>query len=432
MKPVDILFITPPTSRGYKKVMAEKASMPPLGQMYISSNLKKHGYSVDILDMSVKFYNKEQLVEHLLKVNPKVIGMSTFIESWSAMKLLAELIKEILPNVKLIAGGHCANYEYERILQHMNFDYILFGESEYSFLELCDFLIKSVGELENIKGIAYLNEDKKVHFTEIRCRIKNLDTLPFPDRSLIDFSKYTYPITISTSRGCPGKCIFCSSKSFWGNRIYFRSSENIYKEVKYINEHFKTNEFFIIDDAFTANKQRALEFCKLLKSDAQNYIWGCESRADIVDLELIENLALSGCKRIQFGMESSNNEILSQIGKNVTIEEIEDAVKLASARGMLVNVSFIIGHPFDTHKTVQDTIDFAIYLQETYGANVIGSLLTPYPGTDIYHNADKYGIEILSRDYNRYTMNDPIINTKHLNQNDYRVYLDQFLSRKYK
>lgn len=429
MKSLDVLFITPPTSRSYKKVMAEVASMPPLGQMYMSSNLKKHGYSVDILDMSVNFYNKEQLVEYLLKVNPKIIGISTFIESWSAIKLLSKLIKDILPNVKLVAGGHCSNYEYKNILD-MNFDYILFGESEYSFLELCDFLIKSIGCLDDIKGIAYLLENKKIHLTDKRDRIYNLDELPFPDRSLIDLSKYTYPITISTSRGCPGKCIFCSSKSFWGKQIYFRSSKNIYEEIKYINKHFKINEFFIVDDAFTAHKRRALEFCKLLQLDEQNYVWGCESRADIIDLELIENLVQSGCKRIQFGMESSNNEILRKIGKNVTIEQIEEAVKLATNRGMLVNVSFIIGHPFDTHKTVEDTINFAIYLQNKYGANVLGSILTPYPGTDIYHNASKYNIEILSRDYDRYTMNDPIIKTEYLSQNDLRLYLDKFLSRK--
>lgn len=431
MKSLDVLFITPPTSRSYKKNIAELSSMPPLGQMYISSNLKKHGYNVDILDMSVKFYSKKQLAEYLLKVNPKIIGMSTFIESWDAIKLLSKLIKEILPDVKLVAGGHCANYEYKNILD-MNFDYILFGESEYSFLELCEFLIKSVGNLEDIKGIAYLLENKKIHLTDKRDRIENLDLLPFPDRSLIDLSKYTYPITISTSRGCPGKCIFCSSKSFWGDKIYFRSSEDIYKEINYINKHFKINEFFIVDDAFTANKRRALEFCKLLQLDDQKYVWGCESRADIVDLNLIENLAKSGCKRIQFGMESSNNEILNKIGKNVTIEQIEEAVKLATSRDMLVNVSFIIGHPFDTHKTVEDTINFAIYLQNTYGANVLGSVLTPYPGTDIYHNASKYGIEILSKDYNRYSMNDPIIKTSYLSQNDFRVYLDKFFSQKYK
>lgn len=427
MNEIDVLLITPPTSKNYKKKMADKVSMPPLGQLYIASNLKKFNFTVELIDMSVSFYTKNEFVKKLKMLNPRIIGLSTFIESWDALKLLATIIKETLPNVVLIAGGSCATFLYENMLKDLNYDYVIFGEGEFTFLDICDSVIRSIGDIKSIDGIAFIDSGGVVK-TRCRSRIANLDGLCFPDRSLINLENYAYPITISTSRGCPGKCIFCSSKSFWGEKIYFRSCENILEEIIEIEKKLKVNSFFIVDDTFTANQNRVVQFCNLLKTSGKSFVWGCESRADIVNEDLIKILYDSGCRKIQFGMESSSNDILKKIGKNVTIEQIENSVSLASNYGISVNVSFIIGHPFDTDKTITNTIKFALYLKDKYDANVIGSILTPYPGTDIYENANSYGIEILTSDFNRYTMNESIINTKYLTANDLRTYYNNFLN----
>lgn len=427
MKNIDILLINVPTSRKYKKDLVNIISMPPLGLMYIASSLQKAGYTTEIVDMSVEFFKKEEFIEKITEANPKVIGVSTFVESWSAMKLVAKIIKDVLPSVPIVGGGACADFCYEQVLQELGFDYVIFGEGENVFVNLCDSLIRKNKTIYAVDGLAYV-EDGNLVLTNKNPRIKILDELPFPNRDLINMEKYVYPITISTSRGCPGQCVFCSSRSFWGKEIYFRSPENILLEVLEIEQRYNTNMFFIIDDTFTISTQRAITFCNLLLNSGKKFIWGCESRADVVSEELLTTLYEAGCRKIQFGMESGNNDILKKIGKKVTIEQIENAVKLASKIGFDINVSFIIGHSFDTHETVQQTIDMALKLMDKYKANVFGSINTPYPGTDLYKNAEAYGVELLTEDWNKYTMDNAIINTSNLKAGEIRKYYQDFVN----
>ncbi|MBU3171910.1 B12-binding domain-containing radical SAM protein [Clostridium estertheticum] len=427
MENIDVLLMNVPTNRGYKKELADVISMPPLGVLYLASHIKKSGYKVEIMDMAVDFYKKKEFITILKDKNPKIVGISTFVESWSAMKVLADSIKQALPNAVIVGGGACATFCYEQLLKELKYDYVIFGEGEYAFADLCDALIKKQMDIRKVKGISYLIEGN-IHLTEKKERIKDLDQLEIPSRNLIDLKKYVYPITISTSRGCPGECIFCSSKSFWGKEIYFRSPQNILYEILQVEKEYSINMFFIIDDAFTMNVKRAMEFCDLLKATNKKFIWGCESRADVASEILLQSLYDAGCRKIQFGMESANNEILRKIGKHVTVEQIENAVKIASKIGFDINVSFILGHPFDTHETVQQTIIFALKLREMYKANVFGSILTPYPGTQLYNNAEEYGIKILTKDWDKFTMDNAIINTKHLTAFDLREYYQRFVN----
>ena len=237
--------------------------------------------------------------------------------------------------------------------------------------------------------------------------------------------KYVLPYTISTSRGCPGQCIFCSSKSFWGKSVIMRSAENVYKEVMDIYEKYGANIFYITDDTFTASKKRCLEFCEMLRQSGISFVWGCESRADVINEEFIRILYESGCHKIQFGMESADNEILQRIKKHVTIEQIENAVMCAAKYNMHIQVSYIVGHAFDTEETVKKTISFAKHLSDDYGARVVCSVNTPFPGTEQYEKRKELGIEIKTDEWEKYLLNSPIINTKHLSINQLRYYLGE-------
>lgn len=426
MNNIDVLLINAPTSRGYKRELADAVSMPPLGLLYLASHLEKTGYSVKVIDMSVEFYKKEDFIELLREMRPKVVGISTFVESWSPLKVLAEIIKNTLTDVAIVGGGACATFCYEQLLKESKFDYVVFGEGEFAIADLCDSVVRNKMDIKQVKGISFL-VDEVVYITKPKERIKDLDQLEIPDRSLIDLKKYIYPITISTSRGCPGDCIFCSSRSFWGKEIRFRSPENILKEILQVEKEYNMNMFFIIDDTFTIRTKRSMEFCDLLEATGKKFIWGCESRADVASEELLQRLYDAGCRKIQFGMESGNNDILKNIGKHVTVEQIEDAVKIASKIGFNINVSFILGHPFDTHETVLQTINFALKLKNEYNANVFGSILTPYPGTKINYNAEEYGVQILTKKLDKFTMDNAIINTRYLTAYNLREYHQRFV-----
>ncbi len=159
------------------------------------------------------------LIEILKKTQPRVVGISTYFESWSAMKALVGLIRKFDEEIVIVGGGVSANFCTKELIESINFDYISLGEGESSFVDICDSVIRNKS-IKKCYGLAYKNNDEGLTIIEPR-RIRNLDDLPIPDRNLLNLQKYVYPFTISTARGCPGNCIFCSSRAFWGKKRIF-------------------------------------------------------------------------------------------------------------------------------------------------------------------------------------------------------------------
>ncbi|SFB30603.1 B12-binding domain-containing radical SAM protein [Clostridium frigidicarnis] len=429
MNNIDVLLINLPTTSWYKEKFAQSNGMPPLGLLYIGTVLKESNYKVKIIDFAVEKFTKESFSNTLNELNPKLIGMSTYNESWKAQKLLCELIKEVLPSSKIFAGGAFATFCYKDILMDSKTDYIIQGEGEHSVLHLCDAIFERNNEkLENVPGIVFKIHNEELYINESMERIEDLDKLPFPDRSLVDLNKYLIPYTISTSRGCPGACIFCSSRAFWGKKVKMRSAKSVFDELMDLNKKYGTTVFYITDDTFTASSKRVYEFCKMIKESNINFLWGCESRADIITEELMSMLSECGCKKIQIGLESADNNILKKLNKLVTIEQIENGISLAHKYGMHISASFIVGHAFDTDETIQKTISFAKYIQSKYGAYVMGSVNTPFPGTEQYYKAEELGIKIHSNTWDNFKLNNPIISTKSISIEKLRYYYEKIVA----
>lgn len=135
-------------------------------------------------------------------------------------------------------------------------------------------------------------------------------------------------------------------------------------------------------------------------------------------------LSENGCKKIQIGLESADNEILKKLKKWVTIEQIENGINLAHKYGMHISASFIIGHAFDTDETIEKTIKFVKYIQSKYGAYVMGSVNTPFPGTEQYERAEELGIKIYTDKWDNYKLDSPIISTKNITIEKLRYYHD--------
>lgn len=404
---------------------AEIVSMPPLGLMYLASSVRNKGYTASIIDLSVDYVTRREFENKIKIINPTIIGITTFTECFSSVILLTQLIRSLYPQIQIVLGGPGVTFSYEKYLKNTEVDYILKGEGENSICELLDYVLRNKGELSSIKNLIYTIGDR-VHINETGERISNLDELPWPDRSLIDLQQYIYPFTISTARGCPGNCIFCSSRQYWGKEIYFRSPTSIIEEIKYLYNKFDLSYFFIVDDTFTMRPQRVFEFIELLEKNNLKMIWGCESRADVVTKELLEAMHYAGCLKIQFGLESANNEILKKIGKGITKEDVLNAVRIAYSIGFDINISFIIGHAFDTKETIEETLDFALYLFQEYKVNPYCAINTPYPGTQLYDTPQKFGLEILTDNFDNYTMDNPIIRTKNFSPQDLRKYYQTF------
>ena len=204
----------------YRDIVREINTLPPLGLLYIATNLnKKRGYSVAIIDCFVQDIVKAELQNMLSNTKCLLVGISVFTESYKHARELAALIKSFSNNIKIVFGGAFSTFKYREILSNEpNIDYIVIGEGEDTILELAEYVLEpSCGKsLTDIKGIAF-RKDSEIICTEARRPILDLDVLPFPDRTIIkkqlSQSLYSIPYTLNTSRGCPGDCIFCSSSS---------------------------------------------------------------------------------------------------------------------------------------------------------------------------------------------------------------------------
>ena len=237
---------------------SEKAMMPPLGQMYIATVLKNNGYRVKILDLATVNDKMETVYQYIKHGMPKIVGLSSYYETWNQMFDIAKMTKNVTPNTIVAVGGNGATFSYSEIMDNKCIDYVIRFEGESPFLSLCDYIMRKKGTIEEIGGLVYRRENSiRVNKEQ---RIAELDELPFPDRDFVDLSKYVYPYTIMTSRGCTGNCIFCSSKSFWKKQVRFRSLQNVIDELKEMRNKYKATSFFLLDDNFTLNNKRVTEF----------------------------------------------------------------------------------------------------------------------------------------------------------------------------
>ena len=158
--------------------------------------------------------------------------------------------------------------------------------------------------------------------------------------------------------------------------------------IKELYYKYKIREFIIEDDTFLVSTERAFRICESILKEGLNISWSCNSRADLVDKDILRTMKASGCWCISFGMESGNQAILDLERKNITLEQGEKAVEWTRGAGMLAKGFFMIGHPKETEQTLRQTIDFAKRLKLS---DITVTALTPLPGSQIYSVTDRYG-----------------------------------------
>lgn len=395
-----ILFVNPCLPTIPKEVVST-----PFGVAWMSAVLKENNFQVRALDMQVE--PAFRTLHEYLDWNPDIIGVthfSNFSMGWSG-KVVRE-IREKFPDKPIIAGGVGATYETQRTLNH-GVSVVIIGEGEKTVLELANRAKENGGALDKndyhaTKGLAFIDDDRLI-YTQPREAIWDLDSLPLPDRSVFDISRYPQGAMI-TSRGCSHACAFCSSAHFWegvtgkGNpRVRLRSASNIMAEVNELTDRWNIKQFYILDDVFTVEKERVMTITQSIRDQHLDIKWACLARADQVDLEMMQAMKEAGCTQIHFGLESANDKTLLKIGKAITSETIARGLTQAREAGLRTRTSVILGMPGDTETEVKETITFI----ENHRPNEVQFYaLMPYPGSRWGDNPENYGIRITQLDAN--------------------------------
>lgn len=359
----------------------------PLGLGYLSAYLKSFGYEVQIIDCLRYGYTLEQVGEKIKEINPDVVGLNIMTPLAKTAVAIAKIAKEVNPAISVIGGGPHATYDYDNLLKKYNFDYIVMGEGELTFLELADFLShKKLINEKDILGISFKNGNEVI-VNSPRPLIENLDILPFPDRDSLNFKDYIVSgilpnaVEIIGSRGCSHRCIFCSSSHFFG-RWRARSPENIIKELKYLIEKYpRIQSFLFFDDNFSLNKARVITLCEMLiKEGLDKYQWDCLARVDQVNEEVLKLMKRAGCTKINYGIESGSPVVLKNINKNLNLDVAKETIRLTKKIGMEALAFFMIGNPGETRETIKESIKFAKELNPT---TTIWGITQIYPGTGL-------------------------------------------------
>lgn len=362
----------------------EATLYPPIGLASIATYLEKHGAECIIIDANVTEEKPPQILERLLSFKPDIIGIQMNIVTAQAGVELTKLIKEQLPSPKVVIGGPFATSKYEQLLSDTNAFAIVRGEGEQTFLE-----IAQGKKLENIEGVAFLNDKQEVIITKNRELFPDINQFPYPAYHLLpDLKEYrararkTPFAPIFTSRGCPYRCIFCNANIF-GKTFRARSPEHVLGEVDMLVQKYGVKQIDIIDDNFSYDIERADKILNMIIERKYGIAINFQNgiRADSLTRELVHKMKLAGVYKVGIGIESANEKVRRSIKKGLDIKAVEQAIQWFREEGIITIGFFMLGFPEDTEKTMQETIDFAIRLNPSL-ANF--SLIIPLPDTELY------------------------------------------------
>ncbi len=415
----DILFVSLPLSlkeRHGTNAQEVGGYLPPLGIAYLAAYARSHGFSVGIIDNAIENNTTATLINKVLKAHPKVVGISALTPHYFKAVEFAQGLKKQDKDIVIILGGPHATIMPKESINEGCFDILVRGEGELTIKEVLDALkrqrwnkdnfLKDHDTLQQIKGIVF-RKHKEIIITPPRERIADLDELPFPAWDLLPMEKYLplpnqykrKPVTsLVVIRGCPFNCSFCSSSQFFGRKVRAMSPERVIELMRHLKKTYHIKEIDFWDDMLTIDKKWMHRLCRLMISKKIDMSWTCYARVDSVDEKLLAHMKNAGCWSIFFGYESGSQELLDNIGKGITIEQIIRTNALCKKVGIEIRAAFMLGLPGETPELGRKTIEFAKKLNPDYAQFAI---TTPFPGTKLYADAKRYGT--LKKNFTAYT-----------------------------
>lgn len=416
----------------------------PLGLLCLAtyiSEKSKGKYKVHIVDLYEKGYDKcekngsyynigisdpNRIAELVSDKSPDVIGITcNFTTYTKATYETVNILKDNLPHIPVIVGGAHATMDPKEVLELSKADVVVRGEGEITFQELLTNL-ENNRSIDRIPGITY-RKNGEMFSTSDRALLRDIDELPIPDRNFInqkrysDINKQLYFLSkgnriasIITSRGCPFKCTFCSTKVVWKRSFRPRSAKLVINEIDYLINKYDIDEFIINDDQFFADKERSHKILdRIIDKKKQIHInIASGTSVWLIDKSLLIKLKKAGMYRVTFPIEVGNEKSREYINKKIDFNKTYELIKMANRLGIWTYANFIIGFPYEKEKEIRETIKYAVSLGLD---NATFFIAKPYAGSEMYNHFKKEGLLKLSE---ATTMNEVDTDTVYLKKED--------------
>ena len=366
----------------------------PTGVVYCATAIQCAGWDVFTYLIEYTDYEEDfdstilKLINFIRKNNISYLCISALSADFVRVRELVASTKEALPYISIVIGGGMVSADPQFVMKNCDADYGIIGEGEISLTKLLNTLLlnKSVS---NIAGLCYRYKGQVL--CNLAEDILELDLLPFPMYNL--FPEYEnaikkgriYPILLS--RSCPFSCTFCFHTS--GKKYRLRSIGNVIKEIRYAIDVYDVSHLFVLDELFGADKKQLIEFTEELRK-MSNISFNVQTRADLINAEMLRLVKKAGCTNVSIGIESANNTVLSSMKKGVTIEFIESKLEMILEFGVNTSGNIIIGDIAETYKSAIESIEWFRHNWKRYNLNI--GHIQIYPGTYIFEYAVKNNI----------------------------------------
>lgn len=377
-----VLLIYPPVARVPRGVHRPSdlgdQMVTPYGLLTIAAELRRGGFEADVVNLSQLPW--EEAIAAIEQRPAELFGLSCYTFHRHATAALGAEIKARFPESHLTIGGpHASALAVEWLAHYPAFDSVVIGEGEATMVELAERL-RDRRSWHGLAGTAYRNEEG-VHLGPRREAWSDLDGLAKP------WERFDYGFVI-TSRGCPGKCTFCSSPKLWEGPIRFRSAQSVLEELEELVVRRGHRYLGIKDDTFTAHRKRVLAICEGIVARGLDFRWMCDTRADCIDPEVLAAMRRAGCVKVNIGIESANPRILENLRKRLDLAQVRQATADAREVGMDVRFYFIVGSRGETPETIRESLAF---VEATRPTHFFVHGLAIYPGTEEFEHSQRAG-----------------------------------------
>jgi anaerobic magnesium-protoporphyrin IX monomethyl ester cyclase len=360
---------------------------PPLGLAYLAAVLEEDDHEVQIFDLGL---DPDAPVEdgaaRVRAFDPHLVGITAMTNVYLSALETATLLKAHLGRPIVLGGPHPTVYPHRVLSEAPVVDYVVRGEGEETLRELVRALGDNARDVGAIQGLTHRLRGEIVSNPD-RPLIHDLDALPFPARHLFDLKRYHLRtpagepmVTLLSSRGCPYNCSYCF-KGIVGRTYRQRSPGNIIAELRQVIDRYGVHNFYFIDDLFTINLRRLEALTQQMIDEQLDVRWQCLARVDRVNPEILKKMYAAGCRRIHYGIESGNQQVLDRVGKRIELPQVGQAVRWTQDAGIETKGYFMLGLPGDSAETMEQTVNLAVELDLD---EAMFSLTTPFPGTRLW------------------------------------------------
>lgn len=357
---------------------------PPIGIISLGAYLIKKGINVSVIDYCTD--PRVDVIDVIAQVKPGVIGISAMTCDFPATLTIADRIRQHYDIPIVVGGAHPTIFQQE-VLENASIDFAIAGEGEYAFHELITAL-KEDKAFEEIPSLGY-KQNNTVFINDRRSPIK-MNTLPFPDYSLIDNEKYIAfgekylgfrHIVMIISRGCPGRCTFCAQNHTMGRQFRAFSPEHLFPEIKRLMEQYHVEGIWFKDSTLTTSKGWIMQLCDEIIKSRIDMKWSCFSRVDQIDRDIVRNMKKAGLMKLWIGVESGSDRILQLLKKDITTDKTREAFRICKEEGVDTAAFYMFGLPTETVEEMEATFELACELNVR---PMHIAIYHPLPGTELY------------------------------------------------